>query len=305
MRILILGCGYVGSRLATCLLKKGTHEVWVTSRSPEKLRTHELEGSHPIRVDLSEETPFKEVPDGSWDFVFQSISSGRGGPDVYRRVYLEGVRKTRLWLRQLNPGIGSWIYTSSTSVYGQLDGSWVDEKSPTEPGSETASILLETEKELIDAYHDDKLPVQILRLSGIYGPERGFLFQQFLKGEAQVAKGESRFLNMVHRDDVASAAMWLFENGKAGEIYNVSDRNPVTRKHFLEWLASRLNREKPPEIDTDESAINSKRGVTNKRISSDKLVKKTGYSFIYPDYVSGFESEMERIGLIDLKASAT
>lgn len=298
MRVLILGCGYVGSELASRLLKNGTHEVWVTSRSPEKLRTPELEGSHPIRVDLSEKEPFNEMPAGSWDMVFQSISSGRGGPDVYRRVYLEGVRKTRRWLRQLSPEIGGWIYTSSTSVYGQLDGSWVDETSPTEPGSETASILLETEKELIDAYKDDHLPVQILRLSGIYGPERGFLFQQFLNGEAQIARGESRYLNMVHRDDVVSAALWLFDNGQAGEIYNVSDRDPVTRKHFLEWLASRLNREKPPEVDSGESAINGKRGVTNKRISSDKLVQKTGYSFIYPDYVSGFESEMRRIGLI-------
>ena len=103
---------------------------------------------------------------------------------------------------------------------------------------------------------------------------------------------------MVHRDDVASTALWLFEHGQAGEIYNVSDRDPVTRKHFLEWLATRLNRDKPKEAETGESAINLKRGVTNKRVSSDKLVQKTGYSFIYPDYVAGFESEMRRIGLI-------
>ncbi len=293
-----MGCGYVGQELAKQLAVNPENEIWVTSRSPEKLIAPELAGTHRAKVDLTEVNPFRELPTTEWDFIFQSISSGRGGPDVYRKVYLEGVRKTRNWLRGSSGDLKSWMYTSSTSVYGQQDGGWVDEYSPTEPHSETSEVLIETEQELFAAHNEDKLPVNVLRLSGIYGPGRGFLFQQFLKGEAKISKGDSRFINMVHRDDVVGAAMHLIQNGYAGEVYNVSDREPVTRQTFLEWLANRLGRERPPVVNQDEGALNKKRGVTNKRVCSDKLALKAGYSFIFPNYIAGFEKEMRCKGLI-------
>lgn len=300
MKALILGCGYVGKELAERLIQdpEKKNVVWATSRTPDKLDVPELAGAHRARVDLTDPNPFGELPDTDWDLVFQSISSGRGGADVYRAVYLEGVRKTRDWLKNRASGIGAWIYTSSTSVYGQQDGSWVDETSPTLPHSETSEVLIETEQELFDACKQDQLPVQVLRLSGIYGPGRGFLFQQFLKGEAKMSQGDSRFLNMVHRDDVVGATLHLTQYGKSGEVYNVSDRQPVTRQAFLEWLADRLGRERAPFVDQDEGALNRKRGVTNKRVSSDKLTHQAGYSFIFPDYVTGFEDEMHRNGLL-------
>ena len=93
--------------------------------------------------------------------------------------------------------------TSSTSVYGQTDGSQVKETSPTEPVAETAKILLETEKVLLEtAVADRKIPAVILRVAGIYGPGRGHWFKQFLKNEARIEGDGSRFLNMIHRDDV-------------------------------------------------------------------------------------------------------
>src|SRR5678815_5513057 len=109
------------------------------------------------------------------------------------------------------------LYTSSTSVYGQTDGSLVDETSATEPKSETSKVLVDTEKLLRNC------PAITLRLAGIYGPERGYLFQQFLRGEATITGEGSRYLNMIHRDDVVRAIVGALAHGKPGEIYNVTD----------------------------------------------------------------------------------
>ena len=130
-----------------------------------------------------------------------------------------------------------FVYTSSTSVYAQNDGSQVKESSPTEPAAETSKILVETEKVLLDAVAQKKFPAVILRVAGIYGPERGHWFRQFLKDEAHIEGDGSRFLNMIHRDDLIGCIIAALKNGRAGEIYNAVDDEPVSQLHFFQWLA--------------------------------------------------------------------
>src|SRR5208337_1236028 len=128
----------------------------------------------------------------------------------YRRVYLQGTRNLIAWLATAPPK--KFVYTSSTSVYGQTDGSQIKESSPTEPVVETAKVLLETEKLLLAAVAEHRFPAVILRVAGIYGPDRGHGFKQFLKNEARIEGDGSRFLNMIHRDDLIGCIVAALKN---------------------------------------------------------------------------------------------
>ena len=160
-----------------------------------------------------------------------------GDAEDYRQVYLQGTRNLIEWLAPNPPK--KFVYTSSTSVYGQNDGSQVKESSPTEPLAETAKVLVETEKLLLAAVaRNAKFPAVILRVAGIYGPDRGHWFKQFLKNEARIEGDGSRFLNMIHRDDLIGCIIAALKSGRPGEIYNAVDDEPVSQLHFFQWLAA-------------------------------------------------------------------
>src|SRR5439155_14335005 len=154
MRVLILGAGYVGVSLSVELAGQG-HEVYAANRNNG--------------VDITKLADLKKLG-VDWDWVVNTVSSSKGDAEVYRRVFLGGTRNIIEWL--YGSLIQKYVYTSSTSVYGQTAGSVVDETSPTEPTSETSKILVETEQ-LLRGF-----PAIILRVAGIYGPARGHLFHQ-------------------------------------------------------------------------------------------------------------------------------
>jgi nucleoside-diphosphate-sugar epimerase len=212
------------------------------------------------------------------------VSSSRGGVEDYQNVYLLGMRNLIEWLSGTPPK--KFVYTSSTSVYGQTDGSIVTELSLTEPASETARILLETEKVLLQPAARS-FPAVILRVAGIYGPERGYWFKQFLKGEATIEGKGERYLNMVHRDDVVGAIVAALEQGSAGEIYNVVDDEPVRQMDFFQWLSKRLNKEMPPSVER-QVPPERKRASTSKKISNARLKSLLRYEFKYPTFREGF-----------------
>jgi nucleoside-diphosphate-sugar epimerase len=278
MRVLIVGCGYVGQPLAEALAARD-HEVCGVTRTGMSLGGHVA----PLACDITQPTKVARLP-VEYDWVINTVSSSRGGADAYRSVYLEGTKNLLNHLR-----FDRYIFTSSTSVYAQTDGSVVDESSPAEPTSPTSRILRETEELLLSS----RRPVIILRLAGIYGPGRGHLFQQFLRKEARLHGTGGRFLNMIHRDDVVGAIMCALERGQAGTIYNIADDEPVTEREFFEWLAERLGRDLPPTVPESELAVR-KRGATNKRVSNQKLRAELGYALKYPTFREGYAGEIKK-----------
>src|SRR5262249_14329183 len=148
-----------------------------------------------LQADITEPASLAPIQP-AFDAVINLVSSTKGGPEEYRRVYFEGTRNIVGWLQQHPPK--KYLYTSSTSVYGQNDASLVTELSPTEPESPTSRILVETEKELQRACSVYEFPALILRVAGIYGPGRGHLFQQFLRGGATLRDDGSAFINNIH-----------------------------------------------------------------------------------------------------------
>ena len=268
-RILIAGCGYVGEATADLFHSAGWNvEGWVHSaQSAARLSAK----PYSIRVvDISQRPEVaKYAP--SFDAVIHCASSRGGDAEAYRQIYLSGARH----LLETFSG-AKILFTSSTSVYAQRDGSWVTEESETKPLRETSQILLEVEKLIL------KKGGIIARLAGIYGPERSALLTKFLNGTATIDPNNDRFVNQVHRDDIVSA-LFLLLNREAqmpAGIYNVVDDQPILQSECYRWLSQRLNRSLPSIRKSEEAR---KRGDTTKRVSNAKL-HQLGWTPNYPTF---------------------
>jgi nucleoside-diphosphate-sugar epimerase len=275
-RILIAGCGYVGQATADLIHTAGWDaEGWIAS---EKSAAALSAKPYPIcRVDISNRDQVAERP-GIFDAVVHCASSRGGGLESYRQIYLNGARNL------LDRFVGTkMLFTSSTSVYAQCDGSWVTEESETKPAREAGRVLLETENVVLGRGGT------VARLSGIYGPGRAALLSKFLAGMAIIDPENDRFVNQVHRDDIASA-LFLLVSGEWQErqIYNVVDNQPTLQSDCYRWLAQRLNRPLPPIRELTEQR---KRGDTNKRVSNAKL-RSLGWTLQYPTFAEAMEKSI-------------
>src|SRR5438067_6475553 len=228
-RILIAGCGYVGQAAADLFHAAGRMvEGWTRSEtSAAGLATK----PYPVRgVDLSQRVQVAQRA-AAFDAVIHCASSRGGNAESYRRIYLEGT----LNLLESFPR-SKLLFTSSTSVYSQRDGSWVTEESETKPTRETSRILLETERMVLATGGI------VARLAGIYGPGRSALLNRFLAGTAIINPENDRFVNQVHRDDIASALFLLVNQEATGaQICNVVDDQPILQSDCYRWLAQKLH----------------------------------------------------------------
>jgi nucleoside-diphosphate-sugar epimerase len=216
--------------------------------------------------------------DVTFEAIIQCVSSGGGDAEAYRQIYLNGARNL---LDRF--GESRMLFTSSTSVYAQHDGSWVTEESQTKPARETGRILLETEELVLSGGGI------IARLAGIYGPGRSALLSKFLAGQTTIDPENDRFLNQVHRDDIASALFLLLDRpAPTCEIYNVVDDQPILQGECYRWLAKRLNREIPP---LGRSISTSKRGASNKRVSNSKL-RQLNWTPRYPSFADAMDKSI-------------
>jgi nucleoside-diphosphate-sugar epimerase len=268
---LIIGCGYIGLPLALQLQARGEAVTgWV--RSETSAAEISSQGIARIVVgSVADESCWRGL-DKKFDQVVHCASSGGGKADVYREVFLEGVRQMNRHQPQARR-----LFVSSTSVYGQTDGAWVDEQSPAEPSSETSRILREAEQEALDAR------AIVVRSAGIYGPGRAALFEKFKRGEAVIEGDGTRWINQIHQSDLIEAVAHLLGKGTSGEIYNVVDDEPVMLSDYYAWCSQELGLPLPPSGPVDPQR---KRGLTNKRIVNRKL-RATGWQPRFPSFREG------------------
>ena len=274
MHLLLCGHGYLGQAISRDFLAAGW-EVTALSRSGD-------DGSLACNLSAADDVDSLQVRPG---FIVHCASSGRGGADAYRAVYLDGCRH----LLDRFPGV-PLLYTSSTSVYAQTDGSVVTEESPAIPDRETGSILRATEDLVLS---NGGL---ITRLSGIYGPGRSVILKKFLSGEAVIEEDGRRFLNQIHRDDAAAAILHLaclqstIGNPQSTivnhRLFNLSDSHPLSQLACYEKLSSLFHRPLPPTGPRDPDR---KRGRTHKQVGNAKL-RATGWEPRYPSFLDAVES---------------
>lgn len=298
MRVLIIGCGYIGLPLATQLVAQG-HEVVGIRRTPAGAEALSEAGVEPVIADITQ--PDFALPPGRFDqVVFCAAARRDDGEEGYRAVYVEGLGQV---LARLGQGErpAKFVYTSSTGVYGQRGGVLVKEHTPTEPRTATARHLLEAES-LVVAAGKAGLPSVILRVAGIYGPDRLPLLDRFLKNEVRIVGQGTRHQNMIHRDDVVAAILAALRDGRAGECYNVVDQEPVTEIHFYTWLAETLGKWVPQSVpaETDPARL---REVVDQKVSNRRLTMELGCRLKYPNFRLGYTAELKRLtdaGLLDV-----
>jgi nucleoside-diphosphate-sugar epimerase len=291
MRILILGCGYAGVPLGAELVRQG-HEVLGARRTTAGAEAMKAAGITPLTVDLTKPSDLEGLP-RPFDAVINLVSAGRrGDADAYRQVYLEGTRNLLAWLQ--GKPLHKFIYTSSTGVYGQTDGSAVKEDSPTQPARETSRVLVATEQLLLAAVRQHRFPAVILRVAGIYGPDRSYWLDQFLKKQVKIEGAGDRLMNMIHRDDLVGVLLAALKSARAGGVYNVVDDEPAPQLRFFRWLAETLGMGLPPFETPAESAARPP-GGTNKKVLNRTLKMELGYAFKHPTFRQGYTAEIQRL----------
>ena len=275
-RILIAGCGYVGQATGDLFHAAGwAVEGW--THSAKSAATLSAKPYPVYRVDIADQAQI-QARAGAFDAVIHCASSSGGGVEAYRQIYLNGARN--LLIRFSG---SQMLFTSSTSVYAQSDGSWVTEESETKPAREEGRILLETEELVLG---DGGI---VARLGGIYGPGRSALLTKFLSGTAMIDPENDRYINQVHRDDIAGALFLLLNRPcLAREIYNVVDDQPILQSECYRWLAERMNRPVPP---IGKAKGQPKRGASNKRVSNAKL-RRLGWVPQYRTFAEAMEKSI-------------
>ena len=277
MKILIAGCGYVGTALGEELSKSG-HEVWGLRRDPIALRALESKGIRAFPADLLSPESLKNIPAVDTAVICQSPSRKS---DDYLSTYLHG---TKNLLAALPKPMRKIVHISSTSVYSTHDGSWVDES--TEPiaekhidreAQENAKVLLEAERAVLGSGR----PSVVLRLTGIYGEERNRV-RSILDGRIQPVLSDV-YMNRIHVADIVRAIKLIFEKGESGQVYLGSDDSPSTQKEFYTWMFKQLSKPIPAGAATSGGHAH---GASNKRISNQKL-KALGLKLRYPSYKEG------------------
>jgi nucleoside-diphosphate-sugar epimerase len=275
-RILIAGCGDLGAAVGAALAKAG-HQVTGLRRS------HVDDASAGIAclaVDLTRPETLSALKE-KFDLVLVIVTPSDRSAAGYRAIYLEGVGNLTSHLGGQGD-IPPIIYVSSTRVYGQDSGEWVDEASETTPQDECGRILLAAEQQVLTCSDRNT----VVRFSGIYGRGEGYLLKQ-LKSRQPIQHRPAFYTNRIHRDDCVGALLFLAGKRLAGETlascYLVSDDEPAPKWDVLSWLAGHKGLEPPPRQILDDSAPQGKR-------CSNRLIKKAGYRFNYSSFREGYAS---------------
>lgn len=278
-KVLVAGCGYVGQALGSRLAKE-RHEVWGLLRHPENL-PDEIQ---PFKADLSKPETLQKLP-SDLEYLFYMASADQYDDTSYKEAYVDGLKNLLDVLTHQKQKPKRIFFISSTSVYAQTGGEWVDENSPTEPTHFSGKRLLEGE----NIIQQSPLPATVVRFGAIYGPGRTRLIESLRKGEAVCPK-EKVYTNRIHRDDCARILTHLMKLKRPADLYIGVDNDPADLTTVLWWLASYMKVPLPPDKEMPEIAT-GRRG-SNKRCKNDRLVD-SGYFFLYNTFREGYAAILE------------
>jgi nucleoside-diphosphate-sugar epimerase len=294
MRVVVVGCGYVGLELAAQLAERG-HAVTGVRRSDAGLDAVEAVGERivgdgavdAVRADATDPASLEGLP--AADAVVFAASSGGRGADAAREVYVDGLRNVVEAYAARSSPPDRLVYTSSTGVYGDHDGEWVDEETSIDPITEKTQVLAEAERIALETADEAGIDGTVVRFAGLYGPDR-YRLTRYVEGPVTAG-----YLNMVHRDDAAGAIRHLLATDRArGEPVVVVDDEPVDKHAFADWLADACGVPRPAKRSKAEriaagdlSAAAERRIRTSKRCSNDRL-RALGYEFAYPTFREGY-----------------
>ncbi|MEQ1638084.1 MAG: SDR family oxidoreductase [Methylococcales bacterium] len=273
-KLLIVGCGDIGTKLAKTLVSKG-HTVTGLKRHPPADITP---GLSYYAADITVSATLKNLHTDFEQVFFILAPDGRDEAS-YQKVYIDGLNN--LLMHFAEAGVQPpWFLVSSTSVYAQTQGEWVDETSIAEPSSPTGQAIRSAERRLMNLSPNNC----VVRFSGIYGPGRDYLIRS-ARQIPSIQKTPPYFTNRIHAEDCVNILALLLEKRLAGaaleQCYLASDDEPASQWEVMTWLAERLNC--PPPIPKTITG----NADQNKRCNNQRL-KTLGYRFQYPNYQAGY-----------------
>ena len=274
-RILIAGCGKIGTNLGLRLVERD-HEVWGLRRQADKIPLP----IKPLEADLLAPRTLEIIPQ-RLDWIFIILTADRFDDDSYKKSYLECTRNLLTILTSRRERPMRIFFTSSTSVYGQTNGEWVDETSPTIPNHFSGRRILETERLL----RDSSFPNTCVRLAGIYGPDRTGFIDRVISGKISCAPDPVVYRNLIHCVDLIGILIHLMSLQHPDPLYNGVDSEPVSNFDLVQWVCGRLGISNPER--NGPSSLHSTRSTSNKRCSSHRLIQ-SGYTFKYPTFRYGY-----------------
>ena len=281
MTKLVIGCGYLGRRVAGTWLDQG-EQVAVVTRNDERAKTLRQEGFFPFVADVSDPDSVKSLPPA--ETVLHAIGYDRSSGVPRKEVVVGGLRNV---LEGLGSGVERFLFVSSTGVMGGHDGRWVDEDSSCNPQREAGRCGLEAEALLRS--HELGQRAVILRLAGIYGPGRLPKLEDVRSGRP-VAAPDGAYLNLIHVDDAVEAILAAEKRAKAGGLYLISDGAPTRHRLFYFEMARQL-RVGPLEFcDPEPGSRGAAAASGNKRVSNRKMVEQLKVQLKYPSFREGLRA---------------
>jgi nucleoside-diphosphate-sugar epimerase len=244
-------------------------------------------GIEPVIADVTETKSLDGLP--PVENVFYCVGHDRNAGVDKRTVYVDGLGNV---LARIPPTVRRIVYASSTSVYGQKEGQLVDEESPAEPVEESGLICLDAEQTLRHWRRDKLISVVILRFSGLYGPGRIFRRSMLERGEP-IPGDPARFLNLIHIEDAAQAAVAALKATDPDPLFLVSDDRPVKRQEYYTVVADCLNVPPPRFEPLRADAPRDSRDSSNKRICNRKMHQRLGLNLAYPDIYTGVPAALK------------
>ena len=277
--VLIAGCGDIGSRLATRLLDSDW-QVYGLRRSIDRLPA----GVIGVAGDLFGAQCPAQWPTGQIDYLVYSAAATDHDEAGYQAAYVDGLTHTLNWLEQNGQRPKRLLFVSSSSVFGQKDGEWVDETSPAQASNYSGRIMLDAEQVALNS----ALAASVVRLTGIYGPGREWMLGQVRKGY-RVAVDPPLYGNRIHADDAAGLLAFLLEADREGktldDIYIGVDNAPVPLAEVVGWLRERLG-------VTEWAEETSTRRAGSKRCRNARA-KALGWEPRYSSYREGYAAILD------------
>lgn len=276
MNILILGLGYSAGFFARAALAKGW-EVTGTVRSAEKAAELSRQGIRTLVFGGFAVSSALAKAVAEADAVLVSVQPAEDGDPA-----LGPLRAALMAAPNLR-----WIgYLSTIGVYGDQDGAWIDEATPPAPTNARTRQRVEIEEAWLELGRDSGRPVQIFRLSGIYGPGRNAITKLRASTANRLIKPGQVF-NRIHVDDIAGVLMASLAQPRNGAIYNVTDDEPGPPQDVITFAAELTDLEPPPEIPFEQAKLSPMAASfygESKRVSNALVKREFGYAFRYPTY---------------------
>lgn len=277
--VLIAGCGDLGTRLGLKLATQ-TWRVYGLRRHTECLPPE----IHPIRADLNDPDRPNQWPTTPVDYLVYAAAADQHHEAAYRQAYVQGLEHILRWT--LPHRLRGLIFVSSTSVYSQNDGTWVDEDSATQPDSFSGRLLLEAEQLALHSGH----PTTCIRLAGLYGTGRTRLIQQVQQGH-QIPSEPPQYSNRIHVEDAAELLAHGLQQAHQGQklhpCYLGVDDEPAPLHQVMAWLADQLQ--------VPLTNLQPSRRLGSKRCSNARA-RALGWTPKYPSYRQGYEALLSSDG---------